>query len=207
MKKIPKNIIQQSYSYEAYRNLVDILFAKQQTTGIDHSDFLLNYTKTNIARMNRLDRKAVLTDTTIEVVKGIEKPMIWLVITEGWCGDAAQIVPVINKMASLNDKIQLRCILRDEHLDIMDAFLTNGGRSIPKILILDARSLEILDSWGPRPAEMQNMMMQAKNDAATETDIDIKQYILSQASLRLHTWYAKDKTKTTQKEFLAILEQ
>ena len=61
--------------------------------------------------------------------------MDWLVLTEAWCGDAAQSLPIINKMAEVSDNITLRLILRDENLDVMDQFLQNGrSRSIPKLI-------------------------------------------------------------------------
>lgn len=203
MKYIKKSILQNAYTYESYRQLIDDLFAKNKTTGDDHSESMLNYTKMNLARMNKWDKRAKLTPETLTRLSKITRPVIWLVITEGWCGDAAQIVPILNKMALENDQITLRFILRDEHLDIIDAFLTNGGRSIPKILILDAETLEVLRTWGPRPAEMQSMMMDVKAKSALITNEKLKKELSQEAAESLHLWYAKDKGKTTQVEFLA----
>lgn len=202
MKNISNKIIKSAHSYEAYRTLVDDLFSQNKTTGNNHSESMLNYTKLNISRMRRLDKKAKLSEETILKMTQIERPLIWLVITEGWCGDAAQIVPVLKKMADLNDNIDLKFILRDEHLDVIDAFLTEGGRSIPKVLILNAETLEVLKTWGPRPAEMQEMMMQAKAQKVTTTDAVMKERISAESAKSLHLWYARDKTVTTQQEFL-----
>jgi hypothetical protein len=204
MKKIAKTILQNAYTYDDYRQLIDNLFAQNKTTGDNHSEAMLEYTKLNLARMNKWDKRAKLTTETIERLAKIDRPIVWLVITEGWCGDAAQIVPVLHKMASENEHITLRFILRDEHLDIMDAFLTNGGRSIPKVLILDAESLEVLNSWGPRPAEMQAMMMDIKAKSAAIVNAEEKKKLAQEAAQQLHLWYAKDKAKTTQQEFLMI---
>jgi uncharacterized protein YccT (UPF0319 family) len=82
--------------------------------------------------------------------------------------------------------------------------LTNGGRSIPKVLILDAESLEVLNSWGPRPAEMQAMMMDIKAKSAAIVNAEEKKKLAQEAAQQLHLWYAKDKAKTTQQEFLMI---
>ena len=143
MKNIPATILEQSYTYNDYRQLIDDLFDQHKTTGGDHSEAMLNYTKQNLARMNRLDKKSRLTDETLAQLAKINTPVIWLVITEGWCGDAAQIVPVLEHMAKANSHIQLRFILRDKNLPIIDAFLTNGARSIPKILVLDLSLIHI----------------------------------------------------------------
>jgi len=205
MKKIPVSIVENAYDYQAYRALIDEFFAAHKTTGIDHSEAMLNYTKQNLARMNRLDKKSRLTEETLTTLAEIKRPVIWLVITEGWCGDAAQIVPVLNHMALSNDNIALKFILRDENLEVMDAFLTNGARAIPKILVLDADTLEVLTTWGPRPAEMQQLIMDAKADAARVTNEAEKKAITQVASNNLHLWYAKDKTQTIQKEFIAAL--
>lgn len=204
MKKIAEDILQNAYTYDSYRQLVDTFFAQNKTTGDNHSEAMLEYTKLNLARMNKWDKRARLTPETMESIAKIDRPITWLVITEGWCGDAAQIVPVLHKMASENENISLRLILRDEHLDIMDAFLTNGGRSIPKVLILDTNTLEVLNSWGPRPTEMQAMMMDVKAKSATIEDTLEKKKLSQEAAQQLHLWYAKDKAKTTQQEFLMM---
>ena len=202
MKKIPSKIIANAFDYAAYRQLIDDLFAQEKTTGTDHSQSMLDYTKQNLARMNRLDKRARLTPPTIEKLQSIDKAQIWLVITEGWCGDAAQIVPVLHKMAAENALIDLKFILRDKNLDVIDAYLTNGGRSIPKVLILDADTLEVLHDWGPRPAEMQAMMMDAKAKKLATEDKNLQKQINQESNQQLHLWYAKDKTRTTQTEFL-----
>ena len=143
MKYIAQSVLDNAYTYGTYRQLIDDLFAENKTTGEDHSEAMLNYTKLNLSRMNRLDRKSRLTEATIEQLDKIERPVTWLVITEGWCGDAAQIVPVLNHMALKNENITLRFILRDENLPVIDAFLTNNARSIPKIIVLDTETLEL----------------------------------------------------------------
>ena len=205
MKNIPTSVIEQAYTYESYRQLIDNLFVENKTTGDDHSLAMLNYTKLNLSRMNRLDKRNRLADKTIEQLVKLEQPVIWLVITEGWCGDAAQIVPVLNQMAAENDNITLRFILRDENLEITDAFLTNGARAIPKILVLDAVSLEVLTTWGPRPAEMQKMVLDAKAASLATVDQAERKAISEASANNLHLWYAKDKTLTIQAEFLKVL--
>ncbi len=80
----------------------------------------------------------------------------WLILTEYWCGDAAHNIPPLQDFAdSLG--IEVRYIFRDEWLDIMDAFLTNGGRSIPKLIRLTPDFSEVLGTWGPRPEAAQEV--------------------------------------------------
>lgn len=205
MQFIEKTITENAYTYQAYRQLIDDLFVQQKTTGEDHSKEMLNYTKLNLSRMKRLDKRSRLTDKTIEQLAKVDRPITWLVVTEGWCGDAAQIVPVLNHMALENEKITLRLVLRDKNLAVIDAFLTNNARSIPKIVVLDTETSEVLTSWGPRPIEVQKLVLDAKAESLATDDLEVRQQISSKAAEQLHLWYAKDKTKTIQQEFLAHL--
>jgi len=204
MKYIEKSIIDNAYTYGTYRQLIDELFAQNKTTGTDHSEAMLNYTKLNLSRMKRLDRKSRLTEMTIEQLVKTERPITWLVITEGWCGDAAQIVPVLNHMALESENITLRFILRDKNEAVIDAFLTNNARSIPKIIVLDTATREVLNSWGPRPAEVQKMVMDAKAEGLATDDLVLREQISTNAAEQLHLWYARDKTKAIQDEFLEV---
>ncbi len=205
MKYIEKSVLDEAYTYGTYRQLIDDLFTQNKTTGEDHSEAMLNYTKLNLSRMKRLDRKSRLTEATIDQLDKIERPITWLVITEGWCGDAAQIVPVLNHMALDNENITLRFILRDKNEAVIDAFLTNNARSIPKIIVLDTETRAVLSSWGPRPTEVQKMVMDAKAEGLATDDLDLRQQISANAAEQLHLWYARDKTKAIQKEFLAAI--
>jgi hypothetical protein len=120
----------------------------------------------------------------------------WLVITEGWCGDAAFNVPlfyVLEKLAP--GKIKLRLVLRDSNLELMDAHLTDGGRSIPKLIVL-SDDLKPLGFWGPRPAGLQRLMKQWKDDG-----LGLKELIP-----KVHSWYDADKTRSLQQELTRLLK-
>ncbi len=188
----------EALDYPSYRNLVDELLAQGQTTGPDDSEAMLHYTKMNVQRMNRVDKTAVLSEEILETIKGVKGKYHFLVITEGWCGDAAQIVPVINKIVSeAPDKFKLKLALRDKNLPLIDAHLTNGGRSIPVLLILDEAGNLLLPKWGPRPAVLQGLLAQWKTEGVEMPELAEK----------LHGWYAKDKTATTQQELNELLKQ
>ncbi len=189
--------LDKAFTYSQYRDLIDKLLAEGKTTGENHSEFYLDYTKMNVHRMERLDKTTTLTDDMVEVLGNLKRKYIWLVITEAWCGDAAQNLPVLNLIAKQTPNIDLRLVLRDENLELMDHYLTDGGRSIPKLIVLDAETLQEIGHWGPRPAGAQALLVAHKaNPAQTHEDF-VKEVQL---------WYAKDRTLSTQHELLALLQ-
>jgi hypothetical protein len=194
---ITKEQFESGYTYSDYRKLVDAKFEQGQTTGPNQSEDLLDYTKLNIHRMNRLDKTIDLETDLIQRLKHLPCSVNWLLITEAWCGDAAQNLPILNKMAEASPKINLRLLLRDDNLEIMDQYLTNGGRSIPKLIMLDGEMNEIAN-WGPRPAVVQEMVMENKRTGAMP---------YSEFGKVVQKWYATDKGKSLQLELMAIIEQ
>lgn len=208
MKYLDNTVLNAAMPYESYRKLIDDLLAENRTTSEApgfNTPAMLEYSKLNVARMNRLDKTGKLGADTLEKLSQINQAQTWLVITEGWCGDAAQIVPILQKMAAANSNIQLRFILRDENPEVMAAFLTQGSRSIPKVIILDTETLEVLGDWGPRPSVAQAMVMAAKEEMENMTDKALKAQRYEELKTTLHSWYAQDKTRLTQQEFLDVL--
>jgi hypothetical protein len=195
---ITPDIVDEAMDYEEYRRMIDELLEQGKTTGSNHSEEMVQYTEMNVQRMNRLDKQVELSDDLVDQLNQVDQSWIWLVLTEAWCGDAAQNIPAIAKMADQSGNIDLKFILRDQHLDIMDEYLTNGGRSIPKLICLDAKTLEEVGTWGPRPAEIQEKAMKWKD----APDISKKEW-----AEMLHKWYAKDKTQTQQAEFEQLIEE
>jgi Thioredoxin len=196
IKEITAEIINNAYTYVNYRSLIDQLMTEHKTTGPNQEDWIIDYAKLNIARMRKWEKKVDIMSVVKAEIEKTTRAQIWLTITEGWCGDAAQIVPVIEKLAKLNPNIEHKIVLRDENLPIMDHFLTNGGRAIPITVILDKNSLEVITHWGPRPSGAQDIMNQLKSNP------NLKKEDLMEA---LHTWYAKDKAEQVQAEFTAAL--
>lgn len=200
MKHLLESALAHSYSYAEYRLMLDELMAAHKTTGENQSEQMLEYAYLNLKRMSRWEKTAVLLPEATAAMTAQTTPLIWLVITEGWCGDAAQTLPFLAKMADLAaDSIQLRLVLRDEHTALMDNFLTNGGRAIPKLLVLHPETLEVLTSWGPRPAPAQQLHM--ANLVLPESERQPKSLISEQ----IHRWYAQDKGITFQHEIIALL--
>ena len=145
--------------------------------------------------MTRLDKTIQLSQETLLALKKINNPITWLVLTEGWCGDAAQTLPVINKISDESDLINLRIIFRDEHEELMRHFLTNGGKSIPKLIVLNSEN-DVLNTWGPRPNIATKMVQDYKN-AHEQLDAAFKQ--------ELQVWYNKDKGVNIQENMVGLL--
>lgn len=185
-------------SYEQYRDLISQLLSENKTTGPDQSEDMIGYTRMNQVRMKRLDKVTHILPEVARKISQIKSPQTWLIITEGWCGDAAQILPVVQKIAELNPMIETRYVLRDEHPELMDLFLTNGARSIPIIIAWDPAEETVLSHWGPRPAEMQQIVMDRKGDPnATPYKV---------FAVEVQKWYAQEKTLSIQKELTESLE-
>lgn len=196
---INPEVLNKSYSYKEYRDLIEELLNEEKTTGENHSEEMLHYSKMNLYRMDRLDKYSELNPRLEEKLKGLKREFVWLIITEGWCGDAAQNLPIINKMAETTSKIELKFILRDENLEIMDQFLTDGrSRSIPKLICMDADTYEVLGAWGPRPDKAQQMA----SDFRTMNESSLRK-----GTERLHKWYADDQNKEIQEEFIQLIDQ
>ena len=182
------------YTYKTYRDLIEALHADHKTTGNNHSEAMLAYSKMNVTRMKRLDKTAIIRQDLSHIIQSLP-PQKWIILTEAWCGDAAQNIPWITKMAELNNGIQVQLILRDENTDIMNDYLTNGGMSIPKLSAIDEQE-ELLFTWGPRPKRMQGLYIQLKKEGIEYSEL----------SKSIHSLYAKDKGCALQAEFYTILK-
>jgi hypothetical protein len=168
-----------------------------KTTGPNQSEAMFNYGKLNRKRMHRLEKTIVLSDSVKEKASSVGRKMIWLIITEGWCGDAAQNIPTIEKIAAESENIETRYVLRDENLELMDRYLTHNARSIPKLVALDAETLEELGTWGPRPLVAMNYFFEMKKNGLEKP----------QMMENIQRWYLQDKEQSLQKEFETLLEE
>lgn len=189
-------IVRNTYTYSDYMLLMEQVVRENRTTGPKQSDEMNYYTKLNLARMQRLNKTVVLTEEFKAAVAGLTIPQNWYVLTEAWCGDAAQSLPVISAAASLNPAINLQLLLRDENPDLMDAYLTNGGRSIPKLIAVDSGFNEVFN-WGPRPAGAQTLLHEYKANP-------VKSY--KEFSEDIQRWYIADKSLSVQRELQVLLE-
>ncbi len=196
MEAILKKSLENSYSYVKYRNLITALLKDHKVTGHEQSDALLHYSELNEARLHRLDKTIQVVDEVCVFLKNIEKIYIWLVISEGWCGDAAQILPVINKMAEVSDKIDFRIVLRDDNPEVMNMFLTNETKSIPILIVIDKETGEVVNHFGPRPTAAKQLILDYK---AQHGVVD------EPAKIALQKWYLADKGISIQKEIMHLM--
>lgn len=192
-----KNYIEKSMTYAEYIKLIDDLLLDGKTTGPNQSEAMFTYGKLNRQRMHRLEKTIVLDEAVKQAARRVERKMIWLIITEGWCGDAAQNIPSIEKIAAESPHIETRYVLRDENLDLMDAYLTHGARSIPKLIALDAETLEELGTWGPRPAAAMDYFFEMKKNNLEKP----------QMMENIQRWYLQDKERSLQNEFERLLHE
>jgi hypothetical protein len=190
-------LLAQAMSYHGYMQLSEQLVAEERTSGPNQSAPYVHYTKLNLQRMKRLNKTAEVPVLLKQLLHTKAKHWTWVVITEPWCGDAAQCVPVLEKLALAVGDIQTFYILRDEQLEIMDTYLTNGGRAIPKLICIDAKGAEVF-TWGPRPAVIQEVMNRLKAQGITEIAMLVE---------AIQKAYNDDKQNGIYQEFEAILEQ
>lgn len=182
------NHIDKGISYEDYRAMVSKHVAEGTSTGPTQTEALSQYTLLNDSRMRRLDKTTKVSKEITEKFENFKGNQTWIVLTESWCGDAAQTMPAMQKLAVLNDGIELKVLLRDDNLELMDQFLTNGGMSIPKLIIFDNDRNEVIADWGPRPSIATTMVndYKEKNGALTP-----------EFKKDLQVWYNRDKSQNT----------
>lgn len=194
---ITDQLLSNAYTYKSYINLLQGLLQEGKTTGPNQSPEFINYAKINLQRMKRLEKTVSLSEEFQQAASQIRSSYVWLAITEGWCGDAAQNLPIIHSIAELCPSIELKLILRDEHPEIMNLYLTKGSRAIPKLICLDKKTLNEIFVWGPRPNELQIMVTEflAQGGTAQEKGMLVQQ------------WYNQDKTKSLQKELLILMQK
>ncbi len=192
-----KNYIEKSMAYAEYIVLIDELLAEGKTTGPNQSEAMFNYGKLNRQRMKRLGNTVELDESLAEKARKVERKMIWLILTEGWCGDAAQNIPIIEKITHENSNIETRYLLRDENLELMDKYLTNNARSIPKLIALDAETLAEIGTWGPRPQAAMDYFLEMRDGGMEKP----------QMMENLQRWYLQDKNQMIQTEFEDLIEE
>ena len=196
MKSIIQSALQNSYSYNEYRTLVSNLISEGKSTGHEQSADLLHYSELNEVRMKRLEKTLKLDLEVEKALQNLKSKQTWLVISEGWCGDAAQILPIIKLMSETSENIDLKLVFRNENEELINLFLTNGAKSIPKLLLLD-ESFNLINHWGPRPEGAKNLIIEYKAKHGI---------VKKKEKIALQKWYLDDKGISTMKEIVAILQ-
>lgn len=196
LKSLIKDSLAKSVSYDDYTELIEQLVVEEKTTGPKQNEDLVYYTKLNAQRSRRLNKTVKLPENIAQQIREIDQPQTWLVLTESWCGDAAQSLPLLHKLAEVNPNITFRLVLRDENDQLMDQFLTRGGRSIPKLIILN-EELDVLGTWGPRPVDAQTLYDSWRNDPNKPP--------YKEFQVEMQKWYLHDRGQSTFAEVSQVL--
>jgi len=184
-----KTYFSNGITFEKYhQNMIEEVESKRESE-------YAQYVPMNLQRSKRILKTFRLEDSLKETLKKLTHKINWLVISEHWCGDASQIMPVIHSIAEASEgKINLKIVYRDSK-DLINHHLTKGGKSIPKIVQLD-EEFNFLQEWGPRPILAQQLIEELKS----------KDTALPEVIEKIHKWYADDKTISTQKEIEELLK-
>lgn len=193
-----QEITRTTYSYSEFVELCETLLADNKSTGDNHSEAYLDYSRINLQRTHRIYKTTEINPELHAAIAALQGKYEWLVLVEGWCGDVSQNLPVIAKAVEGQPNIRLVNLLRDENLDVMDQHLTNGGRAIPKLVITNLQTQQVVATWGPRPAPAQEMVRAYK---ALADRPPYQEFVKT-----VQLWYAKDHTQTLQAELLAIVQ-
>ena len=196
-KKTIQKALDKASKFEEYISLIEKLHLENKATSFQDNEEFFNYSKLGLTRMLRVFKTIKLLPEVSSKVESIAEAQTWMLITESWCGDASQTVPVIAKLATLNPQVKLQIVLRDSNEELMQHYLTDGGKSIPILAILNDK-LEETGIWGPRPEPAQEKVMAYKKLKAPKPHF-------SQLSADLQKWYNKDRGVLTQTEILSIL--
>ena len=198
MKTFVAQALFRSHSYPEYRKLMADLLKEGKSTAVEQTEERTHYSELNEVRMHRLDKTIKITEENSVKLKTLNKSYLWIVLTESWCGDAAQILPILNKMVlEANQKIELKLALRDENEEVMNHFLTNKAKAIPKLIIIDKATGSVVGDWGPRPQGAIDLIERYKEKFGI---------IDETAKTELQLWYLHDKGMSTQNEIIQLLQ-
>ncbi|TXD82537.1 thioredoxin family protein [Subsaximicrobium wynnwilliamsii] len=189
--------LERAIGYPEYRRVVHDLAEAGRTSGHEKTEEMANYTKLNDSRMKRWDKTLRLSEAQVVKIKSLNSSQIWLVIAESWCGDAAHVIPVLNKITEASEYIDLKLVFRDENEALMNQFLTNGAKSIAKLIMIDKDSGEVLHSFGPRPSSATKLVNNYKTKHGSITP-EFKE--------ELQLWYNKDKGQAVISDIIELLD-
>jgi len=187
--------LQKGLSYEAYAERLASAAQAAADKSLEHdARRLAEYAKLNWHRSRRIQKTYNVSAALSETVQAIVEKRFWIILTEPWCGDSAQCLPYLAKIAACNPRIELRILLRDENLDIIDQYLTEGKRGIPKLVAFDTEGRELF-RWGPRPRGAVAIVKRGREAGKAKDE-----YIED-----LHRWYAQDQGRSIEEEILELL--
>jgi len=194
---ITPELLAGGFSYSQFVEFTEQLVLENRTSGANQSEDYLSYTRMCLQRMVRWNKTSKVSEELKQLLLQVNQSQVWLIITEAWCGDGAQSIPHLAKLADLNPLIMLKIVLRDEHPDLMDAYLTNGARSIPKLVAMTADLQVELFTWGAKPKYLLDRHAAFKQNSEGRTYPEFLEEI--------HLWYAKNKHKDLESEIYPLI--
>jgi hypothetical protein len=194
---VNSTLLDGGFSYSEFVELTERLVQENRTTGANQSEEYLAYTRICLQRMIRWNKTSKVSEALEQLLLQVNQPQVWLLITEAWCGDGAQSIPHLAKLADLNPLITIKIVLRDEHPDLMDAYLTKGNRSIPKLIAMTADLQQELFTWGPKPKYLLDLHAAFKQNSEGRSYSDFLEEV--------HLWYAKNKQKDLESEIYPLI--
>ena len=150
--------------------------------------------KANAELWREFTERAPLDDVSEARIRESGGPWRLLVLADDWCGDAVNLLPVIDRLVAAAGNVELRIVPRDAYPEIRDRHLTNGSRSIPVVILLD-RDGAPLGWWGPRPTRLQALC-----------EGTLRHLPGKERYRELRKWYARDRGASTARELADLFE-
>lgn len=184
----------EAISFEEYFKNTEEIVNKNESELTDAEREMIEYYRLGVQRMSRMMKVYKPDEAQLKTLAEKNFKGKILIITEGWCGDAGQTVPAVSLF--FEGKNEVRLAYRDQNLDLIDQFLTDGTRSIPIVVILDENE-EVISHWGPRPAYGKELLKKHKTDP--------EGYPKTQFYNDLQVYYAKNKGIDVINEILELI--
>lgn len=187
---------EKSISYQEYKSTFEAIVMRSESDIVASEKEMHNYYILNWARSKRVEKIYTISDNAKSVLSGLSTKQRWIIITEAWCGDSSQSLPILAALAEYrSDSIEFRICSRDLYPELLELYKTNGSMGIPKLIAIDSNGKELF-TWGPRPVEAQTVFDALKHDNLEKSKI----------YEAMHLWYAKDKGQTVEREIVSLLK-
>lgn len=184
--------LKHSMDYDSYKKIFSLKVHPPIGDMTEKEKEMFAYYELNLARSTRVEKVYQPSEQALLTLQTMESKQTWIVITEGWCGDSAQSLPIIAALAQASEgKIELRIVSRDEHPEILEQYRTNGKMSIPKLIAFDIHGKEEWN-WGPRPIKAQDLFDELQTRNVEKHEMYKK----------LHGFYASDKCQCIETEII-----
>jgi thiol-disulfide isomerase/thioredoxin len=118
--------------------------------GKTYADYLATATPPERAHWDQIYQAVNLTDAQAALVRSFARKINVIGLSGSWCGDCVQQCPLIQRIAEANPAaIDLRWLDRDEHPDLQQQVIINGGKRVP-VLLFCAEDYELVGWFGDR---------------------------------------------------------